>query len=391
MPRDVAGHLIAPADLAGLGAVVRDAAARRAPVVVRGSAGWWTDARADAELISTSALDAVSALDPADLVVTAEAGAPLDRLQSRLAASGVWLALDPPGPPSRTVGGILATSGAGPLASRYGGPRDQVLGLVVVAGDGTVLRLGGRVVKNVAGFDLAKLVVGGHGGFGVIAQAHLRVRALPRADRTAAWRGNAEWVARAAAAALAGGSDPAALEVLSPALTEALTGGPGARDEWSLAARALGAPTAVEEELDALARATGVRPDHALEGAGPWEAWRRAVGAWRVVLRIGAEPAAWPEALALARRHLGDIAGASITVLRGTVRVGTHRCAGELVRALRADAAARRWPVTLERADASTLHDAGVWGALPPRAAALAQGLKASFDPAGILAAPLFA
>src|SRR3972149_4200064 len=75
-------------------------------------------------------------------------------------------------------------SGA-PLAALFGPPRDQVLGLSMIAGNGTLLRVGGRVVKNVAGFDLAKAVIGAHGGFGAIVEVHLRLRARAQADRTA--------------------------------------------------------------------------------------------------------------------------------------------------------------------------------------------------------------
>jgi glycolate dehydrogenase FAD-binding subunit len=384
----VADRLIAPADLGALAAAVRDAAHGGAAVAVTGSGGWWTDVPDDVRRISTSRLDTISAFNPADLVVTAGAGAPLDRLAERLAARGVWLALDPPGPLSRTVGGVLAGGAGGPLAARYGAARDHVLGLVVVAGDGTVVRLGGRVVKNVAGFDLAKLVVGGHGAYGIIAEAHLRLRALPRADRTAIWRGTAAWVARTAATALGAGAAPAALEAVSPELSAALGWGSGADGRWTLAARALGSPAGVDEELALIARAAGARSEPQSAGGTPWNAWRVAVGRWPVVLRIGADPGAWADAVALAARHL-DLIGASATVPRGTVRVGAARCDADAARALRAEAAARGWPVTLERADAATRRAVGVWGALPPSISTLAQALRSTFDPGACLATPL--
>jgi len=244
---------------------------------------------------------------------------------------------------------------------------------------------------GVTAFDLAKLVVGGHGAYGVIAEAHLRLRALPRADRTAVWRGSAAWVARAAAAALAAGAAPAALEAVAPELGEALGWGPAAAGRWSLAARSLGSPAAVDEELDSVAAAAGARPERLETGEDAWSRWRAAVGTWPVVLRIGADPGHWAEALALAGRHLGDAVGASVTVPRGTVRVGAACCGAGAARALRAEAARRRWPVTLERADAETRNAVGIWGELPPAVAALAKALKATFDPGGCLAAPLWA
>ena len=376
----------APADLAGLAAAVRAAAERGAALRVRGAETWWPDA-AEGEVLSTAALDTISDFNPADLVVTVGAGVPLGTLAATLGSRGVFLALDPPGSPSRTVGSVLATGGSGPLAAQYGTARDQVLGLAVVAGNGTMLRLGGRVVKNVAGFDLAKLVIGGHGAFGVIAEAHLRLRAVPAADRTEVWTGGAEWAARAAARVLASGATSAALEVTSPELSTALGWGPS----WALAARSMGGAAAADEELSGIDRAAAGRRASGSDGDGAWLEWRRIVGGWPALLRIGADPACWREAVELAQRHLGPMLGASITVPRGTVRLGAERLDADAVRALRTAAAARGWPVTLERADAATRSAIGVWGALPEGTARLARELRALFDPPASLAAPLFA
>ena len=381
------GAVATPADLASLAALIGDAATHRATLAVRGSQGWWTDAPPGVELVSTAGLDGISDFNPADLVVTVGAGTPLDRLAGRLAARGAWLPFDPPGPVSRTLGGALASGGGGPLAAHYGPARDHVLGLVVVAGDGTVVRLGGRVVKNVAGFDVSKLVIGSHGALGVIAEAHLRLRARPRADRSAVWTGSREWAVRASAAALAAGATPAALEVLGPDLAAQLAWGSGGT--WALAARAVGSDAGVAEALDAIAHAAGSRAAVTAEGDAAWTPWREGVGRWPVVLRIGAEPSNWSAAVELAVRSLGRLLGASVTVPRGTVRVGVDGCTGEAVVRLRAQAALHRWPVTLERADAATLAGVGLWGALPPAVERLTRALRRVFDPAGILAAPL--
>lgn len=385
MPQAVVGGLSSPEDLAALVTAVQAAAAGGLALHVRGAGRWWPDAPPGSAVVSTSRLDAVSDFNPTDLVVTAGAGAPLDRLAERLAARGAFLALDPPGSPSRTVGGILASASAGPLAAHYGPVRDQVLGLTVVAGDGTVVRLGGRVVKNVAGFDLAKLVLGGHGAFGVIAEAHLRLRAIPPADRTVVWSGSAAWAEDAAAAALAAGATPAALEITSPELSAALGWGDG----WSLAARALGGPAGVDEELGLVEHAAGARCRTRGEGDAAWLEWRRVVGSWPAVLRIGADPARWSEAVELTRRHVSDVLGASVTAPRGTVRVGARSLDAAAVGRLRAEAAERSWPVTLERADPATRAAVGVWGALPAGAERLARELGRLFDPAGTLAVPL--
>jgi glycolate oxidase FAD binding subunit len=387
VPQALVGRVAAPADLAELAASLEAGARSGATFHVRGAGQWWTDAPERCDVLTTSAFDAVSDFNPTDLVVTAGAGTPLATLAAKLAARGAFLAVDPPGPLSRTVGGVLASGGAGPLAAHFGSVRDQVLGLVVVAGNGTVVRLGGRVVKNVAGFDLAKLVIGGHGGFGVIAEAHLRLRALPQADRTSAWHGSAPWAAGAAAAALAAGVMPAALEVVSPELAAALGWGDG----WALAARALGSAAGAAEELELVGRAAAAGRAATSAGDGAWLEWRRVVGSWPVVLRIGAEPASWHDAVQLARRHLGTLLGASITVPRGTVRIGVRSLESAAARRLRGEAGSRGWPVTLERADAPTRGEVGIWGGLPPATERIARALRTLFDPPGCLAAPLLA
>src|SRR6266699_4611180 len=113
----------------------------------------------------------------ADLVATVQAGVRLDRLAAVLGAAGQRLALDPPG--GGTIGGVLASAAAGPLRLRYGTPRDLLIGITVVRADGTVARAGGKVVKNVAGYDIGKLFAGSRGTLGLITQATFRLHPVP--------------------------------------------------------------------------------------------------------------------------------------------------------------------------------------------------------------------
>ena len=117
-----------------------------------------------------------------DLTCTVEAGMRLSELGTALARAGQRLSLDPPGDP--TVGACLARRLSGPLSHRYGSPRDLVLGVTLVLGDGTVASSGGKVVKNVAGYDLAKLVCGSEGRLGLIARVALRLHPLPPSSAT---------------------------------------------------------------------------------------------------------------------------------------------------------------------------------------------------------------
>ena len=117
-----------------------------------------------------------------DLTCTVEAGIRLSALGAALAPHGQRLALDPPGDP--TVGACLAANLSGPLRHRFGGPRDLVLGVTLVLGDGTICNAGGKVVKNVAGYDLGKLVCGSEGKLALIGRVSLRLHPVPAATRT---------------------------------------------------------------------------------------------------------------------------------------------------------------------------------------------------------------
>ena len=132
--------------------------------------------------LSADGLDRVLEHEAGDLTCTVEAGIRLSALQSRLAASGQRLSLDPPGDP--TVGACLARRLSGPLSHRFGTPRDLVLGVTLVLGDGTIASSGGKVVKNFAGYDLGKLVCGSEGRLALIARVSLRLHPVPAASGT---------------------------------------------------------------------------------------------------------------------------------------------------------------------------------------------------------------
>jgi glycolate oxidase FAD binding subunit len=131
-------------------------------------------------VVHTAGLDRVLEHAAGDLVVQVQAGARLAGLQAALAPAGQWLALDPP-EPGATVGGVVAANASGPRRLRYGTVRDLIIGITVVLADGTVARAGGKVVKNVAGYDLAKLFCGSLGTLGMIADATFRLHPLPAA------------------------------------------------------------------------------------------------------------------------------------------------------------------------------------------------------------------
>ena len=150
-------------------------------------------------MLSTERLDRVIEHRPADLTVTVEAGCRLEVLAERLREQGQFVALDPYGGPGHTVGGVLAAGWSGPERLAFGAARDQVLGLTVALPRFGLVRAGGRQLKNVSGYDMAKLHVGASGTLGVIVEVTLRVRPLP--TRTSTLEANADSLAGAWSAA----------------------------------------------------------------------------------------------------------------------------------------------------------------------------------------------
>src|SRR5262249_49127967 len=121
--------------------------------------------------------------EPADLTAVAEAGMRLSDFYATTSLNGQWLPIDPPGVGS-TLGGIVAMNSFGPLRASYGTPRDYVIGLKVITADGTLVKTGGRVVKNVAGYDLNKLFIGSFGTLGIIVETAFKLRPVPEEEST---------------------------------------------------------------------------------------------------------------------------------------------------------------------------------------------------------------
>ena len=133
--------------------------------------------------LSTLGLGHIVEHNAGDFTAVLEAGLPLAEAQAAFAAEGQWLAVDP-AEPGGTIGGLFATADSGPARHRYGGPRDLIIGATVVLSDGTVASSGGRVIKNVAGYDLGKLLTGSRGTLGLLASVAVRLHPLPARTAT---------------------------------------------------------------------------------------------------------------------------------------------------------------------------------------------------------------
>jgi glycolate oxidase FAD binding subunit len=168
-------------------------------------------------------LDRIIEHEPGDLTATAQAGLTVDALQAALRERGQWLSLDPPEADRATVGGLIAANAAGPRRHLYGTVRDQLIGLTVVTADGAIVRGGGKVVKNVAGYDLPKLFVGSYGTLGIVVEATFKLRPRPDDERLVAARfDRLEDGGAAVRALLASDLIPNAVELLDAAAATAL-------------------------------------------------------------------------------------------------------------------------------------------------------------------------
>ncbi len=344
--------------------------------------GTWLPADAPADLaLSTRGLTRIISLSPADLVATVQAGVTMEALRAALLPHRLWLAVDPPGRPDRTIGSVVATGTAGPLRHGFGPVRDQVLGCTVVTGDGRLVAAGGRVVKNVAGYDLTKLHAGGFGAFGVITDLHLRLRAQPAVDLTLLAQGGRLDLLDAGRRAMASGISTIALELLSPTLA--------ATPDWTLAVRLSGTAEGVSAETDRLGAETGIRWEAATveRAATLWNLVARAPLGGGIVIRLGTPADGLEPLLDILLAHLGE------GLLAAGITSGAVRWAGEVdaprLRALRLLLATREVPLTLERAPWPIRRSVGHFGAYREGVGPLVGRLRDTFDPRQSIAVAL--
>jgi glycolate oxidase FAD binding subunit len=259
----------------------------------------WAAAADPALEISTTGLDGVLEHNPGDLTAVLGAGVPLARAQEVFAEEQQMLALDPPGADA-TVGGVVATADSGPLRARYGGVRDLVVGMRVALADGTLAKSGGQVIKNVAGYDLAKLFAGSFGTLGAITEVSVRLH--PLAPETASALGHA--------------SDPALLargaQTLSHARLEQLgldvrwSAGRGSVLSRSGGATARPQAEAAQRLLDEAGLETEIREND----IGLWKAQReRQRSSAGLVAKVSALQTDLPELLRTAERHGATLVG----------------------------------------------------------------------------------
>lgn len=355
-------------------------------------------------VVGTRNLTGVLERQPANLTVTVQGGTPLAALQAALAEHGQFLPLESPFPASATVGGMLAANASGPHRLAYGTARDWLIGVRVVHADGTVTKAGGKVVKNVTGYDMDKLYVGSLGTLGVIVEATFKVAPLPAVRRTVVARlASLEAACRAALAVDQAGIGPlAAVALNAEAARRVQLAGPQATGEEALLAVELGGrPMGVarrEADLLRVLAEHGAAHREALSGTSDrfWQAavdlgWGEAAPA-ALAVRCGVSPSAITSIVGAMRALPFQIALAvqpAVGVLRAVAWPDAgDRTPDETV--LDAVAAFRRTVAPLggyavvERCDPALKARLDVWGDAGP-SLALMRRVKEQFDPSGVL------
>lgn len=334
-------------------------------------------------LLDLRKLDRIVEHASGDLTVTVQAGASLSELQNVLSQAGQFLAIDPPVPGS--VGGLIATADSGPKRLRYGGVRDLILGVTFVRADGVVARGGGKVVKNVAGYDMPKLLTGSLGTLGVVVEATFRLYPLPAASATVVVEcGSPADLRRLVVSVLQSTLVPTSLDYRA-----------GSGDVPLLAIRFESTPASVESQSAAAARLFGkdsrvLTPEDA---DAFWAGFETVANTEEgdVLARLIALPTDLPNLLHIASQHEGD-GGKAATIWahagHGHALLRLHQPTSEasvaLLSSLRSQAEAKGGNLAIWRAPAEVRTQLDVWGD-PGGSLSLMRRVKAQFDPNGIL------
>ncbi|MBZ4020405.1 FAD-binding oxidoreductase [Streptomyces purpurogeneiscleroticus] len=367
-----------PATLTDLQTLLADTTAShpKVRIVAAGTASRWGAAPTPADLaLDTRQLQGIIRYNPTDMTIAVRAGTPMAHLQHELAAQGQRVAFDAARTDAgATIGGLIATADAGPAQQAYGTLRDLVIGATIVLADGTEVHSGGHVIKNVAGYDLAKLFNGSFGTLGVLADVVLRLHPLPRTSATLRLPATAANAVHLGGRIIAAALEPAALEWCHDHLLVRFEGG----------------REGVEDRLAAVAQLAHMSGDvlWADEQAAAWQPVREnTLGhPGDTVLRIGSLPTHGARLIGAATMlaasgglHLETTSSVGVGV--HTLRVhGAARAAHDrFLTAVRAEATGLGATVTVRRRDGLSA-DADAWGP-PSPAVPVMRAIKRHFDP----------
>jgi glycolate oxidase FAD binding subunit len=344
----------------------------------------WGNAVPDPDVvISTSGLDRILEHNAADLTAVVQAGAPLAKVQAAFASVGQTLPLDPPLGPAgaATMGGVLATGDSGPLRHRYGAPRDLLLGATVALSDGSIARAGGKVIKNVAGYDLAKLFTGSFGTLGMILEVAVRLHPLPAHTATVDGRTTDPETLRRAALAVV--REPLELSSLDVWWHQGAGG---------VLARASGVAPRVTADAaaDRLRRAgcaVGL-----VDGSAEEETWQRQRDAQRstggVVVRVSGLTTGLARVVGAVDRLGATLVGRVSGAVWCSIPAGDAADAVAAVEELRE--AVAPWPAVVLDAPPEVRHKVEVWGMADGPELQVMRRLKQRFDPSNACSCGIF-
>jgi glycolate oxidase FAD binding subunit len=359
-PPNATTTTLRPSDLAAVRDAVLDTPGTIGIKGAGTAAGWAGTLRPVDAVLDTTALSGIVTHNPGDMTVSVLAGTPMRALTAKLAEHGQHVSFDAARvADGATVGGLVATADSGPAALVFGSLRDLVIGTTVVLADGTVARSGGHVIKNVAGYDLAKLLHGAYGTLAVLVEVVLRLHPVPQRAATVVVPCPLAEAAELAARLLGSQLEPAAVEWVSGE-PEALL----VRVEGTTEA----VPARVERVRELLGSAAGVATDD------PWDRHAALVrgGPDDAVLRIGVRPSRLPGVLeALPTRGITAGLGTGVATVSLPADAAVVTQAHAAVHAAGGTSVLRARPAGLE---------APAWGPAPSAVAVL-RAVKIALDP----------
>jgi glycolate oxidase FAD binding subunit len=396
-PDPVATDLVQPSTAREVAAAMKRASDERLSIVIRGAGtkmGWGRAASRIDVMLDMRRLNRVLEHQHGDLTATIEAGATLRDVNDALSRLGQGLPLDPPFADEATIGGILATNDSGPLRHRYGAPRDLVIGVQLATTDGELTKAGGKVVKNVAGYDLSRLVAGSFGSLAAIVSATFKLSPIPEASKTMRLVApDAASLAHVVRMVMASQLDPIAFEISvarpgeTPRAGDAAFSAQGRDDGLQALLRFASLPAAVDAQVAAATEALQaiVSAIHIVEGYAERTAWRS--HASRLWEKPGAiVRASWlPAAVAAV---FGELPASAELVGRAAVGAGMVRIEGDEQEQARVVEMLRHSPhfgnVVVVRGSPALKALVDVWGPQGDRGRLLAS-MKHAFDPHGVL------
>lgn len=383
--------LVFPKTVAEIAAIIKQARQQQWRILICGNGSKldWGGLSKDIQLVvSTQKCDRLIEHAIGDLTVTVEAGMKLVDLQALLRSHNQFLPIDPVYSETATMGGIVATADTGSWRQRYGGIRDMLLGLSFIRADGAIAKAGGRVVKNVAGYDLMKLFTGSYGTLGLISQLTFRTYPLPESSQTILLTGTPSAIAQATQTIRNSGLTPSTLDLVSASMVQQLALG----NDIGLVVRFQTITPSVEQQsaqLEAIAQELNLAVSN-YNNSDEISLWQRLSKTIRIpgttsaiICKIGIAPHKAVDFL----RQLPEIGVGNLAIIHGGSGIGYLQLVGEdiaVIAKMRSHCQQHQGFLTILTAPQPIKEQWDVWG-YTGNALKTMQAIKDKFDPNHIL------